>query len=207
MSREDTSMAEGTSTVEERLDTAVAEGDIIDITEELNVEDFDFDAFVDGVRPGRRAVKITMRADLMLELDRIIAEYEATDKEDRDEEELLTRFNAVKAEVIASQRLFVVEARSDARIDEIKEEMRTLGKPEPNRKATEEMRREWREELLLRRLADAIITPSNVTYEGLAKLREVAESQINLLVGTMQMVNSNPTDGVKGVTPDFSRGR
>ena len=207
MSREDTSMAEGTNTVEERLDTAVAEGDIVDITKELNVEDFDFGAFVDGVRPGRRAVKITMRADLMLELDRIIAEYEATDKEDRDEEELLTRVNAVKAEVIASQRMFVIEARSDARIDEIKEEMRTLGKPEPNRKATEEMRRAWREELLLRRLADAIITPSNVTYEGLAKLREVAESQINLLVGTMQMVNSNPTDGVKGVTPDFSRGR
>src|SRR5699024_11256594 len=101
------------------------------------------------------------------------------------------------AEITASERLFVLEARADSRIDEIKEQMRALGKPEPNRKATEEMRREWREELLLRRLADAIITPSNVTYEGLLKLRKAAESQINLLVGTMQMVNSNPTDGVK----------
>src|SRR5690625_1008972 len=207
MSREDTSMAEGNRTIEEQLDNAVAEGDIVDVTEDLNVEDFDFAAFVEGVRPGRRAVKITMRADLMVELDRIIAEYEASSKTERDEEDLLERYNAVKAEIIASERIFVVEARSDSRINEIKDEMRRLGKPEPNRKATAEMRSDWREELLLRRLADAIITPSNVTYHGLIRLRKASEAQINKLVGTMQMVNSDPTAGLKGVTPDFSLGR
>src|SRR5699024_6053284 len=101
MSREDGSLAEGTNTVEERLDTAVAEGDIVDITEELDIEDFDFDAFVDGVRPGRRAVKITMRADKAAEFDRLIAEYESRDVNDRDAEALIEQINAVKAEITA----------------------------------------------------------------------------------------------------------
>lgn len=210
----DTSMAEGTPEEQENIDEVVvddalsSDGETVDLTPPLDPEDFDFNAFVEGVRPGRRAVKITMRADLMAEVDQIIANF-GEGAEERTEEEAkaaLARFKEIKAKIIDSQRWFVVEARADSRIEEIIDTMRKSGKPRPNKKATPEMVQAWNEELLLRRLADAIVTPSNVTYEGLVKLRAVGEAQVNLLAGAMQMVNSNPTDGVKGLTPDFSQG-
>ncbi|HLS02591.1 MAG TPA: hypothetical protein VK054_11540, partial [Beutenbergiaceae bacterium] len=63
-----------------------------DITREPDPEDFDFDEFIAGVRPGRRAVRVTMRPDLMGERDQIaLRAQELGDDDEEEAEELLAR--------------------------------------------------------------------------------------------------------------------
>lgn len=178
-----------------------------DITRDPDPEDFDFDEFIAGVRPGRRAVKVTMRADLSAELDHLIHRAEELPKDMEPEERkiaeavLLDEFEAVKAQILASQRVFVVEARSSHRTNQIIKRMEKVGLPKPGKKATEEEVESWNNELGLHRLADAIVVPSNVTVEGLRKLDQVAEAEIQKLFGAFIDASQNPT---KAVTPNFS---
>lgn len=209
MSREDTSMAEGSHAVEEgetveAVDESLG-GETFDATENLDVEDFDFAEFVAGVRPGRRAVTVTMRADLYAEIDKLAAELESGKIGEDRAEEVLAKFREIKQQIVDSQRVFVVEARADYRTEEIIDSMRKSGHVKPKANAPKHLQDAWNVELMLRRLADSIVTPSNVTYEGLVKLREVAESQINLLAGAVVSVNAG--ESPSAVTPNFSRGR
>lgn len=179
--------------------------DVEDITHDVTPEDFDFDAFVEGVRPGRRAVRVTMRADLAAELDKLLIEANLLeDKNGEEAQALMDRFEEIKAEITASERTFVVEARSEHRGRQIVKQMEKLGKPQPGKNADDDEIREWNEEVALHRLADAIITPSNVSVAGLRKLYEVVESEVNKLLGAFHEANTNPT---KSVAPNLSRGR
>lgn len=194
--------AEEVEVVEESLG-----GQVMDVTHDPDPEDFDFDAFVSGVRPGRRAVKVTMRADLVAELDHLVHRAEALpadmDPDDRAQAEdaLMGEFEAVKARIVGSQRVFVVEARSDHRGRQIAKLMEKEGLPRPGKKASDEDWHEWNNELALRRLADAIVIPSNVTVEGLRKLDQTAEAETAKMYAALNDVNTNPT---RPVTPNFS---
>jgi len=179
--------------------------DIEDVTGEITAEDFDFDAFADGVRPGRRAVRITMRSDLAAELDQLLIEAdELDDPNGEDAQALYARYQQIKDQIKASQRVFVVEARSEHRMRQIIKQMEKLGMPEPGKKASQDEIRDWNEELALRRLADAIVTPSNVSVEGLRKMYYTAESEVNKLYGALHDANTNPT---KTVDPNLSQRR
>lgn len=175
----------------------------VDLTADLDVEDFDFDEFVSGVRPGRRGVLVTMRPDLMGERDQIaLKAQELGDDDEAEAEALFARFREVTEQIKASQRVFVVEARSDARAKVI---MRQVG-PEPGKKASQEDRDAWNDAVMTARLADAIITPSNVTVKGLERLREANEYAFTQLWGAFIDAMTNPTRGL-GVSPDFLLGR
>lgn len=183
-------------------DQPLGEETPVDVTRELDAEDFDFDAFVEGVRPGRRAVRVTMRADLVAELDRIAIRAEGLADPNGDEaQELADEFDRIKDQIRASQRVFVVEARSDERGKQILNHLEKLGHQRPGKKATEEQVEAWNTEAMLHRLADAIIVPSNVTVEGLRKVNAVAEAEVQKLVGAFVDASANPT---KGITPPFS---
>lgn len=188
-------------------ETLSGEPEVVDITRDLDPEDFDFDEFIAGVRPGRRAVKVTMRADLAAELDHIVHRVEGlpADMEPGEREAaeaaLLEEFEAVKAQILASQRVFVVEARSDSRLRQIVKRLEKLGISKPGKNASEEDIFAYNNELALHRLADAIVVPSNVTVDGLRKLDEVAEAEIQKLFGAFIDASQNPT---KAVTPNFS---
>ena len=198
---QDGSLADGTTNAEV-IDDSLAGDDVVDITEDVAPEDFDFDAFVDGVRPGRRAVRVTMRADLVAEIDQIAIQAEALEDPNGEEAQaLLNRFEQIKEQIAASQKVFVVEARSEHRMRQIVKQMEKLGVTKPGKNADEDEIREYNEELALRRLADAIVVPSNVSVDGLRKINEVAESEINKLFGALHDANTNPT---KSVDPNFS---
>lgn len=174
----------------------------VDMTRELDAEDFDFDAFVEGVRPGRRAVRVTMRADLVADLDRLLIRAEQLSDPNGDEAQaLMDEFEEVKEQIRASQRVFVVEARSDERGKQILRRLEKLGHQKPGKKSTREQIDAWNLEGALHRLADAIIVPSNVSVEGLRRLNDTAESEIQKLFGAFMEASSNPT---KGITPPFS---
>lgn len=178
--------------------------EVTDVSEALDAEDFDFDAFVEGVRPGRRAVRVTMRADLVAELDRLATRAQSLGDDDAEADELLARFDEVKHQILDSQRTFIVEARSDARGKSIVKQLEKLGYPKPGKKADEDAAEKWNTEAAIHRLADAIVVPSNVSVEGLRKLNDRAESEINKLFGAFMDVCTNPT---KGVTAPFSQRR
>src|SRR5690625_519464 len=174
-----------------------------DITREPDPEDFDFDEFIAGVRPGRRAVRVTMRTDLMGERDQIALRAQELGDDDEDEAEaLFARFREITEQIKGSQRDFVVEARSDARAKAI---MKQVG-PEPGKKASQAERDEWEDQVMEARLADAIVVPSNVTAKGLRKLREANEYAFVQLWGAFIEAQTNPTRGL-GVDPNFLRGR
>lgn len=178
-------------------DEPLGGGEVEDVTELPNPEDFDFDAFIEGVRPGRRAVKVVTRADLMAERDQIV--YRAEQLGDEDETEaaaLLDRFREVTALIEESQRVFVVEARSDARSKAIVEEVG----PEPTKNTPEH--EAWDDKVMLHRLADAIVVPSNVTVDGLAKLRDAVPSEFVKLWGAFVETMTNPVRGLSA-DPNF----
>ena len=174
-----------------------------DITREPDPEDFDFDEFIAGVRPGRRAVRVTMRPDLMGERDQIaLRAQELGDDDEEEAEALFARFREITEQIKGSQRDFVVEARSDIRAKAI---MKQVGS-EPGKKASQTERDEWEDAVMEARLADAIVVPSNVTAKGLRKLREANEYAFVQLWGAFIEAQTNPTRGL-GVDPNFLRGR
>ena len=198
----DGSLADGITAQEAALDETLAGDDVVDITNDLTPEDFDFDAFVDGVRPGRRAVRVTGRADLAAEVDQIAIQAEALEDPNGEEAQALyDRFEQIQAQITASQHVFVVEARSDHRGRQIVKQMEKQGITEPGKKASQDEIQEWNEEVAIRRLADAIIIPSNVTVDVLKKFQERVPSEVNKLFGAFHQVNTNP---IKGVDPNFS---
>lgn len=185
-------------------DDSLGGPEVTDASSALDAEDFDFDAFVEGVRPGRRAVRVTMRADLVAELDRLAIQAESLGDDDAEADELLARFNEIKQQIIDSQRTFIVEARSDARGKQIVKHLEKLGYSKPGKKTDEDEAEKWNTEAALHRLADAVVVPSNVSVEGLRKLNDRAESEIQKLFGAFMDVCTNPT---KGVTVPFSQRR
>lgn len=192
----------GDTTTEEVDDDALG-ADVTDVTPETTPEDFDFDEFVSGVRPGRRAVRVYGRPDLMAELEQIKFRAEQLGDDDtEDATDLMEQFREVTRQIKDSSRVFVVEARSDARTKVL---MKQIG-PEPGNKATRDERDEWNSELALLRLADAIITPSKVSVESLRKLREANEPEFGKLLGAFHETITNPTGGL-GVNANFLRRR
>lgn len=179
--------------------------EVEDITEDVTPEDFDFDAFVAGVRPGRRAVRITMRADLVADIDKIAVEAESVEDSNGDEMwELYERLQETKQQIWDSQRTFVVEGRSDHRRRQVVKKMEKLGFEKPGKKASDDEQRDYYHEVALHCLADGIVTPSNVTVDGLRKLYEISSAEIDKLSGAFQDASNNPT---KGVDPNLSLGR
>lgn len=203
----ETTATETTETVDrpDIKDQPLGEEVPVDVTGELDAEDFDFDAFVEGVRPGRRAVRVTMRADLVADLDRIAIKAEALADPNGDEaQELADEFDRIKDQIRDSQRVFVIEARSDERGKQILKHLEKLGHQKPGKKSTEEQIETWNMEAALHRLADAIVVPSRVSVDGLRRLNATAQSEFEKLLGALMEVSANPT---KGITPPFSRRR
>src|SRR5699024_12308034 len=74
--------------------------EVEDITETVTPEDFDFDAFVAGVRPGRRAVRVTMCAYLVAETEQLGIQFDDLDDADKDgeqDEQMLVEYQALNA--------------------------------------------------------------------------------------------------------------
>lgn len=200
----ETTATEATETVDrpDIKDQPLGEEVPVDVTGELDAEDFDFDAFVEGVRPGRRAVRVTMRADLVADLDRVAIKAEGLADPNGDEaQELADEFDRIKDQIRDSQRVFVIEARSDERGKQILKHLEKLGHQKPGKKSTEDQIEAWNMEAALHRLADAIIVPSQVSVDGLRRLNATAQSEFEKLLGALMEVSANPT---KGITPPFS---
>lgn len=207
--RDESALGEGTDMVPEPGQPALENDvELVDVSPPLDPDDFDFDAFLEGARPFRRAVRLFMRADLVADLDEISAQIVNAPK-DADTTSLVERFDAVKAEFYASGRWFVLESRSAEWVEAQRKLLAKefglsikktgeLGDGPRREEALEQMTHE-----LLRR---QIVTPTVVSREGLATLAERSPGEYRKLLVTQGFVNSNLAERSGVLTVDFSRG-
>ena len=173
-----------------------------DATAPVTEEDFDFSAFVQGARSTRRSVRVTLRADLMADLDILLDQIEDAEKRGEDTDALVGEFEATKAQMLASQRRIVVEARSSEWIKRQRKIAEKTGLQVPGKKASDEQFEHYQRELLLRQMAGQIVHPTKgVTVDALRHLYETNEPELNKIFEAVQSANRSPA----GVTPDFSR--
>lgn len=180
----------------------------VDVSPPLDPEDFDFEAFLAGARPFRRAVRLFMRADLIADLDELGARI-TNAPDGTDTSGLVTRFYDVKREFYDSGRWFVLEARSPEWVEAQRKEMvkefglslkkdGSVGDGPRRDEALESMTHE----MLLRQ----IVTPTGVTRAGLAALADRSPGEYRKLLAAQGFVNANLAERSGVLTVDFSRG-
>lgn len=187
-------------------ETAPEEGDLTDedygiedATEEQDAEDYDFLAFVRGVRPTRRAVTIYQRGD-MRELIDVLEEKIRVAKmagADTAEDERLLADAA--AEVLGSGRRVVVEARSSDWVKQFRKDMKARGIDPFNKKASDEGRSVMMTKYVNELIAGHIVYPTTgISAEAIAALAENSETEVDMLHRAVRAA-----DGQRAVSPDF----
>lgn len=188
-------------------DPEVAEESIVDdegiedATEVQSEDDYDFAAFVQGVRPTRRAVMLYQNNDVRADYDLLKEKIEmkrAAGEDVSEDQELLAE---VAAELIGSGRKVIVEARSSDWVKQFRRDMKKRGIEPSKEKASEEARAMMMTQFINEFIAAHIVYPrTGISADAIAALAEANEQEVERL---HQAVRS--ADGERGVSPDFLR--
>lgn len=177
------------------------DSDIEDATEDVPEEDYDFLAFVQGVRPTRRAVTLYQNNDVRAQCDLLKEKIEVSKMAGRDtseDEELLAE---AAAEIIGSGRRVIVQARSSDWSKQFRKSQRAQGVDPFKDKVSDEARAMMMEKYLNALIAEHIVYPATgITAEAISVLGKNNEQEAEKL---HQAVRS--ADGERGVSPDFLR--
>lgn len=181
----------------------------------LSAETFDFAAFLGGVRPVTRRVKVHARGDLIAATDQIAADLnrlaedlDAAASED-EQRSIIDQYHALLTELHDTRRAyhdsgvwFTVTSRSQEWIEEhrkayAREHGLTIGKdgmlPE-----------EHMVQHTLHMAADMITSPAGVTADGLAQLRKVAPLEVDRIATACMDAIYQAGVQSYGMTADFS---
>lgn len=177
---------------------APVEPAIVDTTVEPTPENFDLDAWVEGVRPTRKSVKLYPSAHLVARMEELAVEIDNT-PEDVNIDGLIDEFYQAKRQFHAGV-WFTIEQRSSEWVQKFRKDMakrHNLKDDEDKDAAT----------ISLYQMAEQIIQPQGVTYNHLRKLQANNEGELAKLIGALQRVNQQlaETNGV--MTRDFSERR
>ena len=173
-----------------------------DVTPDLpEPENFDLDAWLEGVRPTRRAVLLYGRSDVIARMEEIAGTI--GDSPDDDVDEMVEEFERLKAAFLDSGRWFVVEARSPEWVDDYrraaKKDLGITKKDDPTERQ--------KVSVLLGQLAQQIVTPHGVTVTALERLHETAPGELNKLIVAMTYANEQLSGTAKVLSMDFSSRR
>ena len=191
---------------DEALAAAAADVGIEDATVAPRPETFDWDAFLDGVRPTRRGVRIYPQADLVARMEAIAEQID--DMPDGPEvDALIDDFESLKAQ-FHNGVWFEVEKRSSEWVEHFRADLAKrldldLGDGTDDTKG----RDEDVHTALLHQLAEQIVTPAGITYEHVKRLLDTNEGEANKLVVAMTMVNSQIAEKAQVLSVDFSQRR
>lgn len=173
--------------------------DFIDTTPALpEPQDFDLAAFIGGVRPTRRSVRIHARADLIGRLEQIADRIDAL-PDGAEVDALIDEAERMQAEFAAGV-WFTIEKRSSEWVKHFRDDTAKTYGLDPESE-------DGRVSLLLHQLAAQIITPSGVTYDHLRAMFDTNEGELNKLIVALTMANEQIAEAAKVVTLDFSRRR
>ena len=173
-------------------DTALG---IEEVAHDQAPEDFDFTAFIEGSRPGRRRVTLSMRGDLIAVMEAAVTRAEQAEKVgDQDGlDRAVADYEQAKATYEANRRPIVVEARGTEWLQNIEKQAKKQHGLDP-KKAQDRIT------IMLRQIAGQIVHPTKgVTVEALRHLYETNEPEIDKLWRACQSANRGTS-----VMPDFS---
>lgn len=179
----------------------VDDDDIEDVTVEPTEDDYDFAAFVAGVRPTRRAVMLYQNNDVRADYDLLKEKIEmkrAAGEDVTEDQELLAE---VAAELIGSGRKVIVEARSSDWVKQFRKDMKKRGIEPGKEKASDEARAMMATQFVNEFIAAHIIYPrTGISAETIAALAKNNEQEVERLHQAVRLA-----DGERGVSPDFLR--
>lgn len=174
--------------------------DIIDSTPDVGEpEHFDLGAFIAGVRPTRRSVRLYARADLIGDLERIAERIDSL-PDGAEVDGLVAEAVRLQAEFEASGVWFTVEKRSSEWVEHFRRDAAA-------RLGVSDETAEGRIVLLLHQLAAQIVTPVGVTYAHVRALMDSNEGELNKLVVALTAANEQIAERARAVTLDFSQRR
>lgn len=173
-----------------------------DLSPETTPQDFDFGAFLGGVRPTRRGVRLYPHAHLVARMEELADQIDRA-PESENVDHLIDAFEAAKAEFHEGV-WFVVEKRSSEWIEKFRADLKArlrlkVDQDDPSKDDVMTA--------LLHQLVAQIVTPAGVTVEGLRSLFETNEGELNKLLVAMQMVNQSLAEKASVIGVDFSQRR
>lgn len=184
---------------DERSLADIAPDPVVVPTPEIPAEDFDVDAWLSGVRPTRRAVKLFARADLVGDLEEMMQEIEARGDDPAEDD----AFVALYEQFHASGRWFHVEKRSGEWEKKFRKDTakRLRIKLDDDGAVTSE---EDGLTISIEQTAAQIVVPSAVTADRVRRLYDTNQGEANKLFLAVRMVNNEMAETVRAVGPDFS---
>ena len=195
-------MAEETE--ERSLGDGPASAVVADVTPEQTPEGFDFGAFLDGVRPTRRSVKVFPKGHLIGRMEEIAYEIDQA-PDDADVDGLIDEYEALKAD-FNEGIWFTFEQRSKEwetkfRADTAKS-LKVALDDEGNPVDEDDLL-----EVIHRQLAAQIVAPEGVTVDGLRRIAEASPNEYGKLCVAMRFANDSLAEKSQVLTRDFSRRR
>lgn len=179
---------------------------VVDSTGPVTPEDFDVEAFLAGMRPTRRSVKLYPSAHLVGRMEEIAGLIEAADP-DASVDDLIDEFEACKA-AFRDGQWWTVEKRSSEWINRFRADAaKALGLDVKALDDPEQDLNEQRAEVVLRQVAAQVVVPSGVTYETLRAMIETNEGEVNKLIVAVEFANTQLAESAKVLTLDFSQRR
>lgn len=177
--------------------------DVVEVVESAlpAPEDFDFDAFLAGARPVRRAVRIYAKGHLVGEMERIVDALER----DPDNADLAAEAERLYAEWDAASVVVTVEKRTSEWVDAFKAESIRTHKIKTG-KGGQPLDDADTRRIVLHQLAEQIVSPQ-LTYDHLEGLYQVAEGEVSKLIVAMNLANNALPETAAVVTAGFSHGR
>lgn len=162
--------------------------------------EFNLQAFVRGVRPTRRSVKLYQQADLVSQLEKLADQIEQL-PDGPQVDALIDQAEDLQAKFLSGGVWFTVEKRSSEWVQAYRE--RTAAAAGLKNTDTEQAKMQ----LMLHQLAAQIVEPAGVTVEDLRAMYDQNEGEVSKLVVAMTMVNEQVAEAAKVVSLDFSQRR
>jgi ribosomal protein L27 len=163
-------------------------------------ETFDIEAWVAGVRPNRRSVKLHPQAHVVARLEELAEEID-TAPDGRNVDGMIDEFDRLKAQ-FNDGVWFTVEQRSTEWIEKCRNDIAArLGVK------LEDADRQTSVTIMLQQLAQQVIAPTGVTFQHLQGMFERNEGEVNKLFLAVQQANQQLAETAQVLTRDFSRRR
>jgi hypothetical protein len=183
-----------------------------DTSPPLDTATFNPVAWVQGMRPNRRTVKLYLGNDLVGQLDELADRIE-TAGPDVDVSADVEEFERLRQEYLAGHTYWVVEGRSSEWITKCWEDIATQKRIRLNKQADTDNQKD-RLELILGQLSQQIVevrSPDGqtsrdpISVEVLRSMFTANEREFNKLVYAMSDVNQIPSDRSEALTRNFSQ--
>lgn len=197
MSNEERSLGEPTS--EGRYgDFEGQELAIADTSVQPTPENFDMDAWLQGVRPTRRSVKLYPKAHLIARMEELAVEIQDA-PEDANVDDKIDEFDALKAQFNEGV-WFTVEKRTQEWVEKFRKDVRKRLNLKPDKEEDLAV-------VVSYQLVEQIIEPAGITFNQLRALRAANEGEFNKLVAAMTLCNEQLAEKASVLDADFSARR